>query len=530
MKHSSHKTLLGIGITLLLTSLSVRAEPSAPALSVSTKGLQATLNWTASDNASGYRVLYSPYPFQGVENMTSIDLGQNTEFSIELWQKAAFVVAVQAYDSNNQNSQFSNIDFVQIENRGTHYDTFWKQTIQEINSKQFTSDSYLYSQQPDVTSCSQGSVSEAVKGRASETLSQIRLLHGLSPVQYEAQGDSEVQNSALIQKANGFLSHTPAVNSACYTQTGFDGSSHSNIGLTNNNIDPADDLINFVDDAFNISTIGSVGHRKHLLNPFLEFTSYGQVYGGTAVKVFGFLDAFNNPNIANESIPDFVAFPYLRYPFIFLSDKISNKTTPWNISVIEDKLSPWANQHDYFTDATVTVRRKVDNQALSVNNLFSDTFGAGIPNNLSWSVNNWQYDTWYTVSVDNIHYQSGKVGSISYDVFIDYKNFFNTRFPLEGGDSIRSPHLIEGTLFDTNDKDSFDVALSGKITFSGSSQFLNTAYFIEVYDANKQLLKTSDNPFTLNLPNGIYTLAVTNCHNQACYNEMKEYSIQLSGL
>jgi hypothetical protein len=217
----------------------------------------------------------------------------------------------------------------------------------------------------------------------------------------------------------------------------------------------------------------------------------------------------------------------LRYPFVFLSDKNSNKKTPWNISIIEDKSSPWGNQHDYFTNATVTITRKVDNHALSVNNLFSDTFGAGIPNNLSWNVDNWQYDTWYTVSVDNINYQSGKVGSISYDVFIDYKNFFTTDFPLESEDTQKSSRLIEGTLFDSNDKDSFELALSGRIEFSGSSQFLNTAYFIEVYDANKQLLQASDNPFSLNLPNGLYTLVVTNCHNQSCYNERKEYNIQM---
>lgn len=522
MKFHPNKILFSI--TLLMTSFAASAEqPTAPALSVTIKGLGATLNWTTSNNASHYKLFYSTYPYQGTENMQSIDLGQSTEFSIELWQHATFYVAVKAYNSNNQSSDFSNIDFVQIENRGVHYDAFWKRTIQEISNKQFISDDYLYAQQPNIDTCSLGSVSEEVKRRVNETLSQIRILHNLSPVQYETLGDTEVQSAALIQKANGFLSHTPAQDSKCYTQAGFDGSSSSNIGLANRNIDPADDLINFVDDAFNISTVGRVGHRKHLLNPFLEFTSYGQVGGGSAVKVFNFFDSINT---IEESIPDFVAFPYLRYPFVFLSDKTSNKVTPWNISIVEKKSSPWANQHDYFSQANVTVTRKVDSQILSVNHLFSDTFGAGIPNNLSWSVGDWQYDTWYTVTIDNINYQSGNTGSLSYDVFIDYKNFFNTQFPLEAGDAKKSDHLIEGTLSDDNDKDSFDVSLSGNISFSGSSQFLNTAYFIKVYDVNKQLLHASDSPFSLNLPNGLYTLVVSNCHNQSCYTEMKKYRIQ----
>ncbi len=104
-------------------------------------------------------------------------------------------------------------------------------------------------------------------------------------------------------------------------------------------------------------------------------------------------------------------------------------------------------------------------------------------------VDGWQYDTWYTVLIDNINYQSGQAGTIKYDVFIDYKNFYNNTFPLETNDVQKSNDLIQGTLFEAKDKDSFRINLNGNVSFTGSSQFTNTAFFIEVYDADKQLLR-----------------------------------------
>jgi hypothetical protein len=57
---------------------------------------------------------------------------------------------------------------------------------------------------------------------------------------------------------------------------------------------------------------------------------------------------------------------------------------------------------------------------------------------LSWEVDNWQYDTWYTVTIDNIRYQSSETISIHYDVLIDYKNIIDINFPLEAGKGFKS--------------------------------------------------------------------------------------------
>lgn len=511
-------------ITISATFYVEAAQPSPPVLIVNTQGLNVSLSWAPTKNTSTYRLFYAPYPYQGTNSIKSIDLGGKTSFSINLWQNATYYVAVKSYNASQKSSEYSNISLVQIEDRGEQYQDFWGKTIKEINENQFVSDDFLYSQLPDTKSCFKGSINNQVKKRTVETLNQIRGLHHLSAVQYDEDADIETQSASLIQRANNFIIHFPPQNSKCYSQTGLDGSKSSNLSLGGNNTDPAEDLINLTDDAFNISSIGAVGHRRQLLDPFLQYTSYGQVHGASAVKVFDF---FNSSSSIATNSPDFIAFPYLRYPYVFMSDKTSDKKTPWNLSIIENSESKWANQHDYFSNSKITIKQKSNDHLLHIQQVHTDTNGTGLPNNLSWIVDNWQYDTWYTVLIDNINYQSGQAGTIKYDVFIDYKNFYNNNFPLETNDVQKSSDLIQGTLFEAKDKDSFRVNLNGNVSFTGSSQFTNTAFFIEVYDADKQLLQASDNGFSLNLPNSVYTLVVTNCHKLSCYNGIKEYIVQI---
>jgi hypothetical protein len=68
---------------------------------------------------------------------------------------------------------------------------------------------------------------------------------------------------------------------------------------------------------------------------------------------------------------------------------------------------------------------------MAVADIHSDTKGFGVPNNLSWTVTDWQYDTWYSVIISDINYQSSVTDSIQYDVYIDYQNIIDINFALE---------------------------------------------------------------------------------------------------
>ncbi|MCF7970713.1 MAG: hypothetical protein K9L22_06045 [Methylococcaceae bacterium] len=494
-------------------------------LYVNTEGAEVSLNWSSVNNAAGYRLFYAPFPFQGEASISSIDMHAETHFTAALWQDAAFYVAIQAYDNNQQSSDYSNIGFLQIQERSPDYLAFWRTTSKEISEGTFTTNNFLYTQLPTVASCFAGSLSEPAKNRTLTALNQIRTLHQLAPVIYDDTADFEQQQATLIQRANNALSHTPAASSLCYSQAGVDGSRSSNLGLANDNIDPAEDLINYIDDVSNLSTVAAVGHRRALLNPFLSKTSYGQVFGASAVKVLNFTDS-STPEPAD--IPDFVAFPYLHYPYLFFSDKISDKKTPWNFNLIEDKSSFWANQQDYFAHAQLTVTQKDNGHVLTLSNIYSDSSGAGLQNNLSWEVDNWQYDTWYTVTIDNIHYPSGETANIHYDVFIDYKNIMDINFALETGDQ-QNGLAMQGLIADKQDKDSYVVDLpAGTHFFTGNSQFSNMAFFIAVYDVDKQLLAVNDEAFTLDLPGGRYTIIASNCDERVCYIQPTSYSIQVN--
>ena len=61
--------------------------------------------------------------------------------------------------------------------------------------------------------------------------------------------------------------------------------------------------------------------------------------------------------------------------------------------------------------------------ALSVRSLYSDTYGYGLRNFLSWMVDDWQYDTPYTVTISNVQMPDGSVRNIEYPVEIDFAEF-----------------------------------------------------------------------------------------------------------
>jgi hypothetical protein len=81
--------------------------PSPPVLNLQTDGITATVSWTQVSNATGYTLFYAPYP--NVEYINQIDMGNQTHFSAELWNGAAFYVAIKASNGKGA-SDYSNIE------------------------------------------------------------------------------------------------------------------------------------------------------------------------------------------------------------------------------------------------------------------------------------------------------------------------------------------------------------------------------------------------------------------------------------
>jgi hypothetical protein len=83
----------------------------APSLSMETDETTVSLFWNPILGASAYTLFYAPYPYTG--SIGSIDMGNTTSISVNLWAGVAFYVAVKARNKNVF-SNYSNIITVQI--------------------------------------------------------------------------------------------------------------------------------------------------------------------------------------------------------------------------------------------------------------------------------------------------------------------------------------------------------------------------------------------------------------------------------
>jgi hypothetical protein len=81
-----------------------------PALALAVRevtGPTVTLSWDPTFGANGYTIYFAPYP--EADYVESIDVGDRTTVTFDVWEGAAFYVAVQAYNEN-ETSDLSNVE------------------------------------------------------------------------------------------------------------------------------------------------------------------------------------------------------------------------------------------------------------------------------------------------------------------------------------------------------------------------------------------------------------------------------------
>ena len=300
----------------------------------------------------------------------------------------------------------------------TVYDReWWRAYNADLAAGTYATREFLYAAEPDVDACEPGELAPGAKNRALEAANHIRRLHGLPAVRYSALYSPHMQAAALLQAAGGTLTHGPDPRAACYTEAGATGSRTSNLsgpsqpGAGGADEDPVKSLVGWVNNTTNAILVAVAGYRRWVLNPFAVHFAYGQVDGYAAQKVFAFAQ---EPVRVPRIQPEFVAVPFEVYPFNLMEDG-----APWSISVIEDKHEYWNNQHDYFSQATMTVTRLADAVELATRDRYTDALTFGIPNFLSWQVDGWEYDTLYEVVIDKVVLQDGETRRYVYPVLIE---------------------------------------------------------------------------------------------------------------
>jgi hypothetical protein len=167
---------------------------------------------------------------------------------------------------------------------------------------------------------------------------------------------------------------------------------------------------------------------------------------------------------------------------------------------------------------------------LKVRNLYTDTDWYGVPNFLSWLVDDYEYDKTYRVRIDNITYQDGQQHYLEYYVHLDYYDIVDITEPLEAGDR-KDGNQLKGSFANSDDKDSYSVTLSGNKQFKGESKFSNQAFYVHVYDTRKRLVASYDKAFQQYLDPGEYTVVASLCTDDGfsyCYNTPVNYSITIN--
>jgi hypothetical protein len=181
-----------------------------------------------------------------------------------------------------------------------------------------------------------------------------------------------------------------------------------------------------------------------------------------------------------------------------------------------------SSDFNYFQNATVSVTDNDSGKSLKINNLHMDNKGFGLSNFLSWMVAGWTYDKPYTVNISNISMPGGGMRDIVYPVMVDRFNLLNLVHPLEATDSA-SENILEGRFNSETDKDSYEVAITGKKTISGQRGF-----FVLVYDIDKRLVKSSDSTISGEFAFGKHTIVVSLCNEEgSCYSGTNTYRLSI---
>jgi len=155
----------------VFTSLS-QAAPAPPQMSYSVTWLNLAVNWTAVPDATGYMLYYAPYPYTGEDSIDSINVGNTNSFSADLWDGAAYYIAVSSYDSLGE-STYSNVEQFTIGDGSQNAPSFSNPTLINNNYLPMIS---------GTTSLYQAETEDGVETIVVEVLDETRVVAGVECV------------------------------------------------------------------------------------------------------------------------------------------------------------------------------------------------------------------------------------------------------------------------------------------------------------------------------------------------------------
>jgi len=110
---TSTSTSILLSTALLFSSVTYAAVPSAPSMSILVDDQTVTVDWTSTEEATGYKLHYALAPYAGPQTIAVIDLGTQLSLATVLPLGSSYYVAITAYNGEGE-SGYSNIDLFTI--------------------------------------------------------------------------------------------------------------------------------------------------------------------------------------------------------------------------------------------------------------------------------------------------------------------------------------------------------------------------------------------------------------------------------
>lgn len=312
----------------------------------------------------------------------------------------------------------------------------------------------------NVDACRSGTTATAYQLSVLQRVNWYRDMAGLPSVDYNTALNQSAQDGALISSAQGALSHYPSSTAKCYTESGYTGTSRSNLTLGVAGILAVDA---YIEDEGDNNAI--VGHRRWLLHRSLgpiatgDIENNGTNYAANAIYVAGAGGALAAPR------DGFISWP----PSGYVPDAVLYRR--WSFSLDGNDVS--------FANAAVTVTGPTGSIPVTIDDR-SEFLEAGIVFIPALPSNKVTSDTVYTVNITGI--TGGTTSSYSYQVTVIHvnqapisrgwgdwnaatcvaplSNIFQVNFTDSDGDNM-SYHLVNG--YGDTDNPLFQITSSGVI-------------------------------------------------------------------
>ena len=262
-----------------------------------------------------------------------------------------------------------------------------------------------YKTQPGGTN--PGELTDAVKQDALNAINTVRYIAGLPyNITIDADQDKMAQSAAYVNNTNSKMSHTPTRPSGWGSEydtvydLGYKGASSSNIAAGYYSLASA--VINGWMYDGDSSNIDRVGHRRWVINPYMETTGFGQVGSHMAMYAFGYgeeyWDAYYDAYSSREeleskgkSLGSVSVWPAPNMPISYF-----NTREPWSYST-------GMNEEG---DVKVVLKKNSTGQTWSFSNSSADGY---------FNVNNVNYGIMGCVIFrpDNITFSAGDVFTVN---------------------------------------------------------------------------------------------------------------------